>query len=105
MSKGLLSEVFLAKASSTFQRSSKLSECAAKDSSLLEMMTRDPLKVPVYTDKYWVTFPDRSGIYLARTLRLVREKKSKLANVSQLSKEEQLKLEDENVRKCLGVAL
>ncbi|MCX7280554.1 MAG: TIM barrel protein [Alphaproteobacteria bacterium] len=26
-----------------------------------ELITRDPLKVPVLTDKYWVTWPDRSG--------------------------------------------
>ena len=24
----------------------------------LEMITRDPLKIPVFTDKYWVTFDD-----------------------------------------------
>ena len=25
---------------------------------LLEMITRDPLEVPVFTDKYWATFPE-----------------------------------------------
>ncbi len=24
----------------------------------LEMITRDPLKIPVFTDKYWATFDD-----------------------------------------------
>src|SRR6202007_353381 len=38
----------------------------------LEMITRDPLKVPCLTDKYWVTFPERNGRYLARTLKLVQ---------------------------------
>jgi sugar phosphate isomerase/epimerase len=71
----------------------------------LEMITRDPLKVPVYTDKYWATFPDRNGIYLARMLRTVRDKKSKLPVVSTLSKEEQLKVENENVRRCLSATL
>ena len=27
-----------------------------------ELITRDPLKVPVLTDKYWVTWPERSGL-------------------------------------------
>ena len=31
-----------------------------------EMITRDPLKVPVLTDKYWATWPDRRGKYLPR---------------------------------------
>ena len=38
----------------------------------LEMITRDPLKVPCLTDGYWATFPHRGGEYLARTLRLAR---------------------------------
>jgi hypothetical protein len=32
-----------------------------KDSSMpfdLEMITRDPLKIPVFTEKYWATFDD-----------------------------------------------
>jgi sugar phosphate isomerase/epimerase len=67
----------------------------------LEMITRDPLKVPVFTDKYWATFPDRDGAYLARTLRMVRSKKSALPVISGLSKEEQLRVEEQNVRRCL----
>jgi 3-oxoisoapionate decarboxylase len=70
----------------------------------LEMITRDPLKVPVFTDKYWATFPDRNGMYLARTMRMVRAKKSNLPVISGLSKEEQLKVEEQNVRKCLATA-
>ncbi|MGH9659427.1 MAG: sugar phosphate isomerase/epimerase family protein, partial [Bryobacteraceae bacterium] len=27
----------------------------------LEMITRDPLKIPCLTDKFWATFPDRGG--------------------------------------------
>ncbi|MBV9767771.1 MAG: sugar phosphate isomerase/epimerase [Acidobacteriaceae bacterium] len=72
----------------------------------LEMITRDPLKVPCLTDKYWVTFPDRNGLYLARTLRLVQEKQSSksVPHVSQLSHEEQLRVEEENVVSCLRYA-
>lgn len=68
----------------------------------LEMITRDPLKVPVLTDKYWATFPDRNGVYLARTLRMVAAKKSKLPEISGLSREEQLRVEEQNVRRCLA---
>ena len=34
----------------------------------LEMIVRDPLEVPCLTDKYWATFENRSGSYLARAL-------------------------------------
>jgi hypothetical protein len=77
-----------------------------KTNLLLEMITRDPLKVPCLTDKYWASFPDRNGVYLARTLRFVNANQSRkpLPHVSQLSHEEQLKLEDENVAACLKYA-
>ena len=39
----------------------------------LEMITRDPLKVPCLTERYWATFPDLPGRHLARTLSLVRD--------------------------------
>ncbi|MGH9351484.1 MAG: sugar phosphate isomerase/epimerase family protein, partial [Terriglobia bacterium] len=38
----------------------------------LEMITRNPLAIPCLTDKYWVTFPQRNGKYLADALTLVR---------------------------------
>jgi 3-oxoisoapionate decarboxylase len=68
----------------------------------LEMITRDPLKVPVFTDKYWATFPDRNGVFLARTMRMVHAKKSKLPVLTGKSKEEQMREEEQNVRKCLA---
>jgi sugar phosphate isomerase/epimerase len=68
----------------------------------LEMITRDPLRVPVLTDKYWATFPDRNGLVLARILRTVRDKRTKLPVLSTLPREEQAKVEEENVRKCLA---
>jgi sugar phosphate isomerase/epimerase len=68
----------------------------------LEMITRDPLQVPVFTDKYWATFPDRNGLYLARTMRLVHGKQSKLPVLSSLPKEKQIEIEESNVRKCLA---
>ncbi len=34
----------------------------------IEMITRDPLRVPCLAQKYWATFPDLPGRHLARTL-------------------------------------
>ncbi|HXM41482.1 MAG TPA: TIM barrel protein [Bryobacteraceae bacterium] len=73
----------------------------------LEMITRDPLKVPCLTDAYWATFPQRNGLYLARTLRMVREQEPKgrpLPVVSALAREEQLRQEEDNVKKSLTYA-
>lgn len=72
----------------------------------LEMMTRSPLKIPCLGDKFWVTFPDRGGERLARTLRTVRENKPgrPLPQVESLSPSERIKLEEDNVRRCLAYA-
>ena len=69
----------------------------------LEMITRDPLKVPCLTKQYWDVFPDRSGRYLAQTIKLVNERTSRdpLPTVAQLSREERAKVEEENVKACL----
>jgi sugar phosphate isomerase/epimerase len=68
----------------------------------LEMITRNPLHVPCMTDKYWTTFPERNGVYLARTFRLVNQKQSTLPTVDGLSPAAQLQLEEDNVKKCLA---
>lgn len=72
----------------------------------LEMITRDPLKVPCLTPGYWPTFEGPMGWPLARTLKMVRERASKipLPRVSQLGDEARVKLEDDNVRECLKYA-
>jgi len=71
----------------------------------LEMITRDPLKVPCLTDVYWATFPDRNGLVLARTMRMVHEKGTReLPVVSDLAREVQLRVEEENVKKSLAYA-
>ncbi|HYZ83793.1 MAG TPA: TIM barrel protein [Bryobacteraceae bacterium] len=70
----------------------------------VEMITRDPLNVPCLTDQYWASFPGRSGLYLARTLRTVHEKASKLPKLTGLDPAAQRKLEDDNVRACLRFA-
>jgi len=72
----------------------------------LEMITRDPLKIPCLTEKYWATFPRLPGADLARTLASVRKNKptQPLPRVSHLSIEERLRIEDDNVKKCLAYA-
>ena len=72
----------------------------------LEMITRDPLKIPCLKEEYWATFPQLPGADLARTLTAVRENQPArpLPRVSHLSVEERLKVEDHNVKKCLAYA-
>jgi sugar phosphate isomerase/epimerase len=73
----------------------------------LEMITRDPLEVPCLTEKYWITFPDRNGVYLARTLAMVRKSSARLQPLptfATLSKDAQLRVEDDNVKQCLNYA-
>lgn len=99
----LLSEVVLGKGMLDLKRMIATVQRARPETKLtLEMITRDPLKVPVLTDKYWATFPNRSGIYMARTVRSVHANTSKLPVFSHLSKEEQIAAEEQNVRECLA---
>ncbi|MGH9801606.1 MAG: sugar phosphate isomerase/epimerase family protein [Blastocatellia bacterium] len=72
----------------------------------LEMITRDPLKVPCMTKQYWEVFPDRNGKYLAQTFKLVQQKSSKtlLPTVDQLSPEARAKVEEDNIIACMRYA-
>jgi sugar phosphate isomerase/epimerase len=72
----------------------------------LEMITRDPLKIPCLTDQYWVTFPDRDGLYLARTLRFVHDHppSEPLFQVSGMDQGARHRQEEENVKQCLAFA-
>ena len=76
----------------------------------LEMITRDPLKIPVYTPKYWATFDDTvsplPGRDLAKTLSVVKKNKPKspLPRIAGLSNEQAVKLEDELNLKCVEYA-
>jgi sugar phosphate isomerase/epimerase len=72
----------------------------------LEMITRDPLKIPCLADTYWVTFPERNGEYLARTLRLVRDHPpaGPLPYVSGVGEEVRRREEEDNVMRCLAYA-
>lgn len=69
----------------------------------LEMITRDPLQIPCLKEEYWSTFEGVKGVELARTLRDVRQHpfKPDLPRVSQLSTEERLAIENQNIVDCL----
>ena len=72
----------------------------------LEMITRDPLKVPCLTDQYWVTFPERNGVCLARTLSLVHDHlpAEPLPHVLGLEEGARRRQEEDNVKQCLAYA-
>jgi sugar phosphate isomerase/epimerase len=99
----LLSEVVLGDGLLDLRRIVRAIRSARPRTNLtLEMITRNPLRVPCLTSKYWATFPDRSGYVLARTLTMVRRNAGKpLPRVDGLSREALAGLEEENVRKCL----
>ena len=68
----------------------------------LEMITRDPLRIPCLSEKYWTTFPDKPGSQLAAMLATVRNRSAaKLPSVSDKSTEAALAYEEENVLKSL----
>ena len=73
----------------------------------VEMSTRNPLKVPCLGEKYWTTLGDVSGVNLARAMRYVRtyaSDKETLPNIDNMSVDEQVKLEERNIKKCLRYA-
>jgi sugar phosphate isomerase/epimerase len=69
----------------------------------LEMITRDPLRIPCLTDDYWATMEKVPGLDLARQLALVNKHAAKepLPRISKLSAPDQLAVEDRNVRRSL----
>jgi len=72
----------------------------------LEMITRDPLKIPCLTEKYFATMPTLTAREHAAALALVRRNASKtsLPHTTGLSSDAQLAFEDENVRKSFAYA-
>jgi len=72
----------------------------------LEMITRDPLKVPCLTEAYWATFGTVPARDLAGYLHGIRNQKNPepLPVISGLPTDEQLRLEVENNRTCLLTA-
>jgi 3-oxoisoapionate decarboxylase len=72
----------------------------------LEMITRDPLKIPCLMPKYWATLETVPARRLAQTLTDIRAhpRKQPLPRISALGSDEQLRVEDENVRRSLQFA-
>ncbi len=72
----------------------------------LEMITRDPLRVPCLAPDYWATFEALPGRHLASSLRMVRKHAAKgpLPAVAHLGREEKHRVEDDNVRQSLKYA-
>lgn len=66
-----------------------------------ELITRDPLKVPVNTPGYWVSFPPERKARLAPFMQMVRAKQTKLPYTSQLTPQQRMQAEADNHRKTL----
>ena len=67
----------------------------------LEMITRDPLKVPCLRKEYWITMGRVPGADLADSLAAVREHGQRLPQVDGLPQDERFRIEAENNRACL----
>lgn len=72
----------------------------------LEMITRDPLKVPIFTPKYWATFEDIPARQVARIMEIVEKNppKKALPKTAGLSGAEQAKLEETYNLACIRYA-
>ena len=72
----------------------------------LEMITRDPLKVPYRDDRYWATFErrDQDRIQRFEASTLTRESSKPLPRISGLDATQMLKAEDENIRRSAAHA-
>jgi len=103
----LLSEVPLGQGITDMPRAIEL--CRRANPTIhfnLEMITRDPLKVPCLGAKYWATLGSTPARDLANTLALVKANppKSPLPQMTGRSDEEKLAFEEENVRKSFAFA-
>ena len=70
----------------------------------LEMITRNPLQIPCLTDKYWITLSGQGPVKLARMLAMVRKRKQQLPRLDGLNRADQLRLEEDNVKRSLNYA-
>lgn len=90
----LLSETVLGSGLLDLPRAVKLIHQARPATRMtLEMITRDPLEIPMLTDAYWATFPDKTPRDLARTLHYVNLNRTRAHLASD---------EDQNVAACLA---
>jgi len=72
----------------------------------LEMITRDPLKVPYLDDKYWASHEkrDTAKIEKFKTSVLSKAWTKPLPKISGMSSQRMLAVEDDNIRRCVAYA-
>ena len=70
----------------------------------LEMITRDPLKIPCLREQYWITMGRVPGADLAASLSAVQSHGSPLPLINQLAEEERFRIEEDNNLACLEYA-
>jgi sugar phosphate isomerase/epimerase len=73
----------------------------------MDMLVRDPLKIPCLTETYWATFEQPDARRLARILRLVRSNppREPLPRISGLSRDQAIALEDRILDECRAYAV
>lgn len=72
---------------------------------VLELITREALRIPCLTEAYWAAMPTVPASELASALRLVRQHQARnLQSVASLPPEKQLELEDTNIADSLDYA-
>ena len=107
----LLSEVLFG--TGVIDLKKRVGQLRVKDPKMLfclEMITRDPLKIPIYTNKYWATFSDPTteipGRDVAMVMELVKRNppKTPLAKPDSLPPAELIQLEDDNNLACIRYA-
>jgi 3-oxoisoapionate decarboxylase len=69
----------------------------------LELITRDPLRVPIFEDSYWRTLDAIKAPKLAATLATLKERSARetFPLISKLSPEDQVRAERENIEQSL----
>jgi hypothetical protein len=72
----------------------------------LEMITRDPLKIPIYTDQYWATFQDVPGQQVAHMMQIIQKNppKKPLPTIAGLELAARKKLEEDYNLACIRYA-
>ena len=71
---------------------------------VLEMITDHVLKVPVKTDEYWATFPDRRSAAEPAILETVNQHVSPMPDTAGMPHDQLLAREEEDNRRCLAWA-
>jgi 3-oxoisoapionate decarboxylase len=95
----LLSEVPVGEGMLNLDRMLQIIEKANPRATLnLEMITRDPLKIPCLTESYYATFPDKPATMLGRAMLHVKKNQAaSLPSMSERSTDAALAFEEEGV--------